>query len=101
MRQVVGESVSPRDLIKLSNLILDTYLSEGKSEEDILGRSRVINIAELDLVAAYQDEGWRVLDFERNRSKNLDDFDEDKLLVLRRKVSKFMGQEWRQDIRTG
>jgi hypothetical protein len=101
LRRAAGPSVASGDLVRLAHLILRAYNTPVDDEEQFGRAVESRAFISLPVDEAMKDGGWRILEFELERSIGPDEIDADELANLRRYIERFLGPEWQQRIPPG
>lgn len=97
LRSCLGPEVPSGDLLRIANLILASY-ADVLAPRDELGGAREDRTLDTLAVDIAIEDGWKVFYYERKRARNVDDFDPLGWSLLRQKIEKYLGPEWRQHL---
>ena len=91
LRYATAGTASAIDLIRLAHLILKSYNFEDDSSFKFQDQVKLREISFLPLDEALSDGGWRILNFEQQDRKTLDD---ERVSQYRDEIERLLGSEW-------
>jgi hypothetical protein len=97
LRRSLGPEIPSGDLLRIANLILRSY-ADILAPKDEFGEpieDRSLDTLAVDVAIA---DGWRVLSYENQRARNIDDLGPLGRPPLRLVIEKYLGPEWQQHV---
>jgi hypothetical protein len=97
LRNCLGPEVPSGDLLRIANLILTSYVDVRKEDDDFdsLPEHNSLETLEVDVAI---DAGWRIVIFECERARNVDDLEPLDQALLCWRLEEYLGPEWRQHL---
>jgi len=104
LRFSLGPTASAGEVLKLAHLVLKAYVADSTTGEWDPGYEHNRGskpFASLPVDLAMSDGGWRILEFESENSRFLQDRDISQITRLRPLIEKYLGPEWQHQSLTG
>lgn len=100
LRAAFGPEVATRDLARMATTIVQAYLEEADEFAEFGTARERSSILSMPVDEAIR-EGWRILAFEEEGLRHLDEADARRTGIIRPLIEKYLGPEWRQQRPTG